>query len=76
MHGMYGPGGRLPPAGVSVPPGHPAAAVMAPGQFPDAMGGPGGPQGIPPREAVQGRSLKSYEDLDAVDGAGSGELNY
>jgi hypothetical protein len=49
---------------------------MAPGQFPDAMGGPGGPQGIPPREAVQGRSLKSYEDLDAVDGAGSGELNY
>lgn len=29
-----------------------------------------------PREAVQGRSLKSYEDLDAVGGAGAGELNY
>ncbi|TFA97648.1 hypothetical protein CCMA1212_010648 [Trichoderma ghanense] len=31
-----------------------------------------------PREAVQGRSLKSYEDLDQVSGNGSGggELNY
>ncbi|KAL2212273.1 hypothetical protein CC79DRAFT_1266365, partial [Sarocladium strictum] len=29
-----------------------------------------------PREAVQGRSLKSYEDLDHVAGSGSGELNY
>lgn len=30
-----------------------------------------------PREAVQGRSLKSYEDLDqASGGAGGGELNY
>jgi len=29
-----------------------------------------------PREAVQGRSLKSYEDLDAVAGSGNGELNY
>lgn len=29
-----------------------------------------------PREAVQGRSLKSYEDLDHVAGGGSGELNY
>ncbi|KAF7942616.1 uncharacterized protein EAE97_006070 [Botrytis byssoidea] len=29
-----------------------------------------------PREATAGRSLKSYEDLDAVAGAGSGELNY
>ncbi|KAL6854614.1 hypothetical protein J3F83DRAFT_754230 [Trichoderma novae-zelandiae] len=31
-----------------------------------------------PREAVQGRSLKSYEDLDQVPGSGSGggELNY
>jgi hypothetical protein len=25
---------------------------------------------------VQGRSIKSYEDLDAVGGGGSGELNY
>lgn len=29
-----------------------------------------------PREAVQGRSLKSYEDLDHVAGGGGGELNY
>ncbi|KAI5466787.1 hypothetical protein BGZ63DRAFT_398420 [Mariannaea sp. PMI_226] len=29
-----------------------------------------------PREAVQGRSLKSYEDLDQVSGSGGGELNY
>lgn len=31
-----------------------------------------------PREAVQGRSLKSYEDLDQVSGSGNGgaELNY
>lgn len=30
-----------------------------------------------PREAVQGRSLKSYEDLDAADGGGgTGALDY
>jgi hypothetical protein len=29
-----------------------------------------------PREAVQGRQLKSYEDLDAVGGGGGGELDY
>lgn len=48
------------------------------------MGGGGGRWGdgasggaaVGPREAVQGRSLKSYEDLDAVAGGGSGELNY
>lgn len=37
--------------------------------------GAGGAAGGP-REAVQGRSLKSYEDLDQVSGGGSGELNY
>jgi hypothetical protein len=49
-----------------------------------ASGGPGGRWGdgaaggaaVGPREAVQGRSLKSYEDLDAVAGSGGGELNY
>ena len=35
-----------------------------------------GAQGIGPQEATQGRSVKSYQDLDAVGGAGSGELNY
>jgi len=38
--------------------------------------GAAGGGAVAPREAVQGRSLKSYEDLDAVEGAGSGELNY
>lgn len=33
-------------------------------------GGPG------PVQSVQGRQIKSYEDLDAVGGDGSGELNY
>ena len=71
MPGMYG-GGRLPPSGVSVPAGHPAASMAAANPFPDSSGG--GP--MAPREAVQGRSLKSYEDLDAVDASGSGELQY
>ncbi|CAI4216516.1 unnamed protein product [Parascedosporium putredinis] len=31
---------------------------------------------VGPREAVQGRSLKSYEDLDHAAGGGGGELNY
>lgn len=35
-----------------------------------------GAQTVGPREAVQGRSLKSYEDLDAVGGSVGGELNY
>lgn len=37
----------------------------------DGAGAPGGP-----REAVQGRSLKSYEDLDNVSGGGAKELDY
>ncbi|KKK19013.1 hypothetical protein P175DRAFT_0533016 [Aspergillus ochraceoroseus IBT 24754] len=79
MMSMHGPGGRLPPSTGApyIPPGHPAAAAFAAaGGFPDAMGSGTGQQAMGPREAVQGRSLKSYEDLDAVGGAGSGELNY
>lgn len=38
--------------------------------------GAAGAAAVGPREAVQGRSLRSYEDLDAVAGSGSGELNY
>ncbi|PWY89138.1 hypothetical protein BO70DRAFT_368938 [Aspergillus heteromorphus CBS 117.55] len=71
---MYA-GGRLPASGPPyIPPGHPAAALMGAGGFIDSMGSGSAQQG--PREAVQGRSLKSYEDLDAVGGSGSGELNY
>lgn len=35
-----------------------------------------GAQTVGPKEAVQGRTLKKYDDLDAVDGGGGGELNY
>ena len=35
-----------------------------------------GAQTMGPKEAVQGRTLKRYDDLDAVEGSGGGELNY
>lgn len=35
-----------------------------------------GAQTVGPQEAVQGRTIKKYDDLDAVEGGGSGELNY
>lgn len=75
MSSMYGSGGRLPASSGApyIPPGHPAAALVGASGFVDAGAGQ---QGMGPREAVQGRSLKSYEDLDAVGGSGSGELNY
>ncbi|KAI1766184.1 hypothetical protein GGR53DRAFT_519129 [Hypoxylon sp. FL1150] len=38
--------------------------------------GAAGGAAVGPREAVQGRSLKSYEDLDHVAGGGGSELNY
>jgi hypothetical protein len=77
LSGMFGPGGRLPPnaAAAYIQP-HSAAGFVNVGGFPDALGPAGGHQAMGPREAVQGRSLKSYEDLDAVGGAGAGELNY
>jgi hypothetical protein len=43
------------------------------GARPNARFGDGGPG---PVQSTQGRSIKSYEDLDAVSGGGSGELNY
>ncbi|KAF2724945.1 hypothetical protein K431DRAFT_343419 [Polychaeton citri CBS 116435] len=36
----------------------------------------GGALAMGPEEAVRGRSLRSYEDLDADKGGGTGELNY
>jgi hypothetical protein len=84
MGGMFGAGGRLPTntGAAYIPPGHPAALAAGAGS---GGFGPGGrwadnaganTQAMGPREAVQGRSLKSYEDLDAVGGSGGGELNY
>lgn len=61
--------GRLSP-----PPG-----TRRPGAIPGANrwgDGAAGGAAVGPREAVQGRSLKSYEDLDAVGGSGAGELPY
>lgn len=40
------------------------------------MGIEGGTGAMGPREAVVGRSLRSYEDLDADNGQGTSELNY
>ena len=66
--------------------GMPGMMPGMPGMMP--MGRPGGmkwadgagAQGIGPQEAVQGRQVKSYQDLDAVGGGaaggGGGELNY
>lgn len=53
------------------PPGRRTSAGGAP-RFADA----GGAATVGPREAVAGRSLKSYEDLDAVATGAQGELNY
>ncbi|RDL38581.1 putative Zinc finger protein [Venustampulla echinocandica] len=64
-----GESGRLSP-----PPGSRRGGSMAGGgRWGD---GAAGVAAVGPREAVQGRSLRSYEDLDAVAGGGSGELNY
>jgi hypothetical protein len=62
--------GRLSP-----PPGARRGGAMASGGGRWGDGAAGG-AAVGPREAVQGRSLKSYEDLDAVAGGGAGELNY
>ena len=68
QNARFGANGRLTPPRTGMPP---------------RMGGGGGKWGdgagaqtVGPREAVQGRSLKSYEDLDAVAAATGGELNY
>ncbi|KAL3427625.1 arsenite resistance protein Ars2 [Phlyctema vagabunda] len=60
--------GRLSPPG-----GRRGGSMGGGGKWGD---GAAGAAAVGPREAVQGRSLRSYEDLDAVAGGGSGELNY
>ena len=44
------------------------------GKWGDGAGG--GMNAMGPREAVQGRQIKSYEDLDAQPGGGEAELDY
>lgn len=55
------------------------AAMMGGGRQPRGGrwgDGAGGGAAVGPREAIQGRTIKSYEDLDQVSGSGGGELNY
>ena len=68
----YSNGGRLSPPRGGMPPGMMVAG--RPGSMKWADGA--GAQGIGPQEAVQGRSVKSYQDLDAVGGGPGGELDY
>ena len=69
----FGSSGRLsPPRGVAAVPGMTMGTRLPNGKWADGAG----LQGIGPQEATQGRALKSYQDLDAVAGAGAGELNY
>jgi hypothetical protein len=56
--------GRLSPPPRNAPMGRP----MGPPRF--------GEGGAGPREAVQGRSLRSYEDLDAAGSGGADSLDY
>ena len=62
--------GRARPNGVSGRLTPPPRGSGRPGAQRFGDGGPG------PAVSTQGRVLKSYEDLDAVGGGGSGELNY
>ncbi|KAL8966158.1 MAG: hypothetical protein Q9183_003496, partial [Haloplaca sp. 2 TL-2023] len=64
----YGGGsGRLTPPRNGMPGGRMMMAGGGAGKWGDGAGA----QTVGPREAVQGRQLKSYEDLDAVGGSGS-----
>ncbi|KAK3329029.1 hypothetical protein B0H66DRAFT_596629 [Apodospora peruviana] len=70
------------PGGIDMGAGGPGGMMMMGGGR--GRGGPAnrwgdgaaGGAAIGPREAVQGRTIKSYEDLDQVSGGGGGELNY
>ncbi|KAI9795766.1 MAG: hypothetical protein M1825_001257, partial [Sarcosagium campestre] len=69
----FGGSGRLtPPRGGGAAGQGISARGGGAGKWGDGSGG----AAVGPRESVQGRSLKSYEDLDAVGGGGGGELNY
>lgn len=69
----WGETGRLSPPAIGSRAGNRPSGNGSGGKWGD---GASGGAAVGPREAVQGRSLKSYEDLDAVGGSGNGELNY
>ncbi|CAK7263756.1 hypothetical protein SEPCBS57363_000731 [Sporothrix epigloea] len=58
-------------AGFSVAGGHGAASLA--GRWDDGVGGG---SAVGPREAIQGRTIRSYDDLDQVGNGANGELNY
>ncbi|KAI4262258.1 MAG: hypothetical protein L6R42_002559 [Xanthoria sp. 1 TBL-2021] len=65
---FVGVSGRLTPPRNGMPAGR---MMMMMGGGAGKWGDGAGAQTVGPREAVQGRQLKSYEDLDAVGGSGS-----
>ncbi|WPG97541.1 Hypothetical protein R9X50_00031800 [Acrodontium crateriforme] len=74
-YGMPGAGGRM-PGPYARPDGRGRLPSFSGGRPVMTMGIEGGAGAMGPREAVVGRSLRSYEDLDADTGGGTGELNY
>lgn len=81
QNNRFGPydrrGGRNSNAGRLSPRG--AGPMMMKAGMGGGFGGDGaqGARGIGPTEATAGRTMKSYQDLDAVGGGGAGgELNY
>jgi hypothetical protein len=73
--GISGPPGRLMSGPVGSGMGGGLGGPVSGNRWGDGIA-PGGGAMMGPREAVQGRQLKSYEDLDAMGGEGGGELNY
>ena len=67
-----GMNGRLSPLRNGIQMGGRGAGMGGGGKWGDGAGA----QTVGPREAVQGRSIKSYDDLDPVGAGGGGELNY
>lgn len=67
----YANDGRLTPMSNTNPMNRRGGLVGGAGKW-----GDGGAQTVGPREAVQGRTIKKYDDLDAAEGGGGAELNY
>lgn len=75
MHGGGGGGRGGRNGGIGGGPGGFAAAgaTGTTGRWGD---GAGGGAAVGPREAIQGRTIKSYDDLDQAGNGAGGELNY
>ncbi|KIH87605.1 arsenite resistance protein Ars2 [Sporothrix brasiliensis 5110] len=71
MHG--GGGGRGGRNGGGGPGGFAVGGAVG---LPGRWDGAGGGSAVGPREAIQGRTIKSYDDLDQAGNGAGGELNY